>query len=324
MNEKNSGEDFIWAVLLHLGMNMWDDKKAPRLPIRDYLQCEDAVWRDVTQAMHDVGLNMVVVDLGEGMVFTKHPELAVRGSWSQDKMKRELDRLRGLGLEPIPKLNFSSHHDGWLGEYQFMLSTEKYYQVVSDVINEAIDVFGNPRFMHLGWDEEENYEIQKNRELILMRQGDLWWHDFMFTVHEVEKRGVRAWVWADHSHGHWDEWNARCPKGVLVSNSYYGRTFDESKADVGYVKPGIRAYHELDKAGYDQIPCGTNWVPGYYRDRHLKSNDVNFPLTVMECRRIISSTRLKGFLMAPWEVTDTKRREWLLHAVDLVGQSMKI
>ena len=324
MEDRKRAEPFIWGALLHLGMNMWGDQKAPRLPIRDFLQCEDRVWQEVTQAMHDVGMNMVVIDLGEGMEFKRHPELAVKGTWSQEKLRRKLDRLRALGLEPIPKLNFSSHHDGWLGEYQFMLSTPEYYKVVEDVIDEAIGVFGNPRLMHLGWDEEENYEIQKKRELILMRQGELWWHDYLFTVNEVEKRGVRARTWGDHAHNHWDEWRAHCPKSVLVSNAYYGRTFRIEDADVGYAKPEIRTYHELEKGGYDQIPCGTNWVPGYYKARHLRANDVNFPLTVMECRRIISPQRLKGFLMAPWEVTDAKRRDWLLHAVDLVGQSMKI
>ena len=243
MEKRKGNEPFAWGVLLHLGMNMWDDQKAPRRPIRDFLQCEDQVWQEVTQAMHDVGMNMVVIDLGEGMEFKKHPELAVKGTWSQEKMRRELDRLRSLGLEPIPKLNFSSHHDAWLGKYQFMLSTPEYYKVVEDVIDEAIDVFGNPRLMHLGWDEEENYEIQKNRELVLMRQGELWWHDYLFTVIEVEKRGVRAWTWGDHAHNHWDEWRAHCPKSVLVSNSYYGRTFRIEDADVGYVKPEIRTYH---------------------------------------------------------------------------------
>jgi hypothetical protein len=45
------------------------------------------------------------------MVYPSHPELAVKGSWSPEKMKSELARLRALGLEPIPKRNFSASHD---------------------------------------------------------------------------------------------------------------------------------------------------------------------------------------------------------------------
>ena len=321
MSDKKEKDEFIWAALLHLGMNMWHDQKAPLEPVRDYLWFEEDVWRDVTQAMHDVGMNMVVIDLGEGMEFRKHPELAVKGTWSQDKMRRELDRLRGLGLEPIPKLNFSSLHDAWLGEYQWMLSTPEYYRVVEDTIGEAIEVFGKPRFMHLGWDEEENGRLQQRYDLWVERHGDLWWHDFFFTLRQVEERGVRPWVW--HARD-FKEWTARCPKNVMVSWAMYGRTYDVNKVDVAYHVDRIPRYKGLDDAGYDQIPCATTWVPDYYSKYHIKQNDVNFPLTVAHCRRVISPERLKGFLMAPWMPTDSKNRDVLLHSIDLVVQSMKI
>ena len=314
-------DDFIWAALLHLGMNMWHDQKAPLKPVRDWLWFEEPVWRDVTQAMHDVGMNMIVIDLGEGMEFRKHPELAVKGTWSQDKMRRELDRLRGLGLEPIPKLNFSSLHDAWLGEYQWILSTPEYYRVVEDTIGEAIDVFEKPRFMHLGWDEEESGGLQQKYDLRVERHGDLWWHDFLFTLKKVEERGVRPWVW--HARD-FNEWTSRCPKNVIASWAMYGRTYDVNKVDVERHKEMIPRYKGLDDAGYDQIPCGTTWVPDHYAKYHIKQNDVNFPLTVAHCRSVISPNHLKGFLMAPWMPTDTKNRNVLLHSIDIVGQSMKI
>ena len=321
MSDKKEKDEFIWAALLHLGMNMWHDQKAPLKPVRDWLWFEEPVWRDVTQAMHDVGMNMIVIDIGEGMAFKKHPELAVKGTWSQEKMRRELDRLRGLGLEPIPKLNFSSLHDAWLGEYQWMLSTPGYYRVVEDTIGEAIEVFDKPRFMHLGWDEEENGGLQQKYDLRVERHGDLWWHDFLFTLKQVEERGVRPWVW--HARD-FKEWTSRCPKNVIASWAMYGRTYDVAKVDVERHKEMIPRYKKLDDEGYDQIPCGTTWVPDHYAKYHLQQNDVNFPLTVAHCRSVISPVRLKGFLMAPWMPTDTKNRNILLHSIDLVGQSMKI
>jgi len=268
-----------------------------------------------------VGMNMIVIDLGEGMAFKKHPELAVKGTWSQEKMRRELDRLRGLGLEPIPKLNFSSLHDAWLGEYQWMLSTPDYYRVVEDTIGEAIEVFDKPRFMHLGWDEEESGGLQQKYDLRVERHGDLWWHDFLFTLKQVEERGVRPWVW--HARD-FKEWTSRCPKNVIASWAMYGRTYDVAKVDVERHKEMIPRYKKLDDEGYDQIPCGTTWVPGHYAKYHIQQNDVNFPLTVAHCRSVISPKRLKGFLMAPWMPTDTKNRTVLLHSIDLVAQSMKI
>ena len=123
---------FIWGALLHLGCNMWDDfendpdgwarsaaeeKKRPnpfgpsgkrRSRYHSYLFCEDDVWRRTSDAAHAAGCNMLLVDVGEAVVYPSHPELAVAGSWSVEKLRRELARLRALGLEPIPKLNFSA------------------------------------------------------------------------------------------------------------------------------------------------------------------------------------------------------------------------
>lgn len=49
-------------------------------------------------------------------------------------MKAELARLRNLGLNPIPKYNFSCGHSAWLQEYAYMVGTKKYDQVCKDII----------------------------------------------------------------------------------------------------------------------------------------------------------------------------------------------
>ena len=40
---------------------------------------------------------MVVMDLGEFLEYPSHPELAVKGSWSADRMRAEVKRLRAMG-----------------------------------------------------------------------------------------------------------------------------------------------------------------------------------------------------------------------------------
>ena len=50
----------------------------------------------------------------------------------------------------------------------------------------------------------------------------------------------------------------------------------------------------------------------------------NFPLTVAHCRGAIGPECLKGFMMTTWARTVRDRREHILHAIDLVGQSMII
>ena len=62
------------------------------------------------------GLNTVVIDLEEALSYPSHPELAVKGTWGVERFRRKLEQLRAKGLEPIPKLNFSTTHDIWLKE----------------------------------------------------------------------------------------------------------------------------------------------------------------------------------------------------------------
>ena len=79
--------------------------------------------------MTRAGLNMIVIDLGDGVRYQSHPEIAVKKAWSPARLRRELKKLRDAGLEPIPKLNFSTAHDAWLGPYAGIVSSKTYYQV---------------------------------------------------------------------------------------------------------------------------------------------------------------------------------------------------
>lgn len=289
-------DDFIWAGLVHLGRNMVCDVPVESfgntppellsyLTEADYLRCDEKVWDDITQQMADAGQNMAVINIGEGILLESHPELAVKGSWSVEKMREKLARLRKLGLEPIPKLNFSATHDLWLKEYARMVSTQEYYRVCADVIREVAEIFDHPRFFHLGYDEE-SYNHQRRNNFCLIRQGELWWHDFLFFVKTVEDLGIRPWIWADYVWHHPAEFVKRMPRSVLMSNWYYGRQFWE--------KPNVAAmaYIELEKAGFDQLPCSSNW-----------SFPESYPMTVEFCSHFVDPSRLKGFIMAPWKAT---------------------
>jgi hypothetical protein len=100
-----------------------------------------------------------------------------------------------MGLEPIPKLNFSTCHDYWLGPYARMVSTPKYYEVCQNLIAEVIDLFDKPRYFHLGMDEEEQ-KHQRWFEHVVLRQYGLWWREFEFFVKQVEKG--QGLIWSDY------------------------------------------------------------------------------------------------------------------------------
>jgi len=322
---------YIWANLLQLGCNMWNDHVAePDKPyentVADFLRFDENVWKDLTEHMRDIGMNMVVIDLAEGLVYPSHPELAVKGSWMPETLRAELVRLRKMGLEPIPKLNFSASHDGWLGPWRYCRCTEKYYRVCREVIREVYDIFEKPRFFHIGMDEEDMAH-QGKRELVCFRRGELWWHDFLGFVKDVEDCGARAWMWSDFGWNHGEEFVKHCPKSVVQSNWYY----DEGPYGFDPAKPtkdkwdktwqnALNLFVDLDKAGFDQIPCGSIWNSPQREKLGIKTNDSMTELMAF-CRKNVSPERLKGFLMASWadyQVPSTKKDNE--HAMDLVAQ----
>ena len=317
-----TGTDRIKAVLLHLGHNMWcewlpDDvmktaeireKFRPNLNLRN----RDEQWRRVTARMAERKLNMLVIDIGEGLVYPSHPELAIEGSWSPDKLRDEIIRLRGMGIEAIPKLNFSATHDGWLKDYHRMLTLPKYYEVVKDVIRDVAEIFQTPRFFHLGYDEETIHN-QRASHFAVVRQGELWWHDFLWFNETVKKTGSRSWIWSDYGWRHKEEFLARMPRDVLQSNWYYYHI--DGEQDKEHLER-IAFFDELDKAGFDQIPCGSaySWKP-------------NFTELVRYCRKHLTvSPRLKGFLLAPWTRTWNRfhdKNAYALEAFEMGKTSVK-
>ena len=304
----------IYANLLHLSYNMWGDWENPAVKgkhwcARPYLRFDEKLWDDLLDAMRRRGMNMVVIDLGDGVEYASVPEIAVKNAWSRDKLKAELAKLRQMGLEPIPKLNFSTCHDQWLGPYARMVSTPKYYEVCAALIAEVIELFDKPRFFHLGMDEEEAVH-QTQFEHAIMRQHGLWWRDIEFFFKQVEAtKGVRPWIWGDYVWNHTQVFYERMPKSAVQSNWYRDPVRGPAKSVYGGVfnmdVECVRTYVDLDKAGYDEIPTVSNW-----------ETPDNISGTVRFCRQHLSTERLKGFLLAPWRPTVEEARDRHMDAIE--------
>jgi hypothetical protein len=305
----------FWGNLLHLSYNMWCDRIVDQLPgmskartevncRKPYLRCDDQLWRDLTARMAEAGMNLLLIDLGDGVRYESHPEIAVTGAWTPQKLCTELARLRKLGLEPIPKLNFSTAHDTWLGPYRRQVSTPTYYKVCGELIAEVAKLFDKPRFFHLGYDEETAGN-QVNNDYVVVRQHELWWHDFEFFVAEVQRNGMRPWIWSDYAWKHRDDFLRRTPKSVLQSNWYYGTNFTEKET-------AVKLYGDLEQHGFDQAPTGSNF-----------EHPQNFGETVKYCRRIIAPERLKGWVQTPWRPTLEQFRRVHMEAIAQVAEAMK-
>src|SRR5687767_8618183 len=87
------GHEFIWANLLHLSYNMWCDwenpkEKLPYIKMKPDLRFDEKLWVDLLEQMKSAGFNMVVIDLGDGVKYKSHPEIAVKNAWSRKKLRQ--------------------------------------------------------------------------------------------------------------------------------------------------------------------------------------------------------------------------------------------
>ena len=308
----------IWAYLIHLGSNMWNDKGEtepslgePGVPAwHDTLQTDEKVWDEVIRFLPSQGVNTVVVDLGEGVIYDSHPELAVEGSWTKEKLARKLGEIRALGMEPVPKMNFSACHDAWLREHSHRLSTPEYLAVIGDLISEACEIFGNPRLFHLGMDEE-TAEHQRYFSYAVVRGEEYWWKDFRFMIDCVEKKGARPWIWSDYYWSHPDVFARNMPREVLQSNWYYGNDF--LPHEDGRYNRYVQTYLDLDRLGYDQVPTSSTW-----------STKRSTYCTVIFGQKNLSEERLAGFMTAPWLNTRPAMRHCLMGDAEVFGDARKL
>jgi len=293
------------ALLLQLGNNMWCDwypEGVDVSAIKDgfpdtKLRCREDIWRQATDYAAARNLNMIVVDVAEGLAYPSHPELSIDGSWSAEKLAGEVARLRAKGLEVVPKLNFSTVHNGWLKQYRRQITTSGYYRLCEDLIRDVHEVFGSPRYIHLGGNDEFRMHAHPYQYFVA-REGNLYKQDFLHLVKTVEDLNARAWAWCDYGWTHPEFWTW-CPKSVLLSNrlgdaNRHGFEPGDQKLDtLKSVKieddKRIPAFRDIAAAGFDQVPCGTAGTVA----------------SVVKLGREAASSGLKGFMVAPWAPCDT-------------------
>lgn len=319
--------DFKWSFLAHFGMKMWgdlpkkygrngamakwltDDEYAaisnPPYSDKSHVRFDDGFWKDLAARLKADGCNQIVIDVGEFMKYPSHPEIAVKGSRDPSSLAAEVAHLRDMGFEVVPKLNFSTCHHAWLGQYTRMVSTPKYYEVCADLIRDTMEVFKGSPYLHLGMDEESRPKCHHNTSMIIMRQDDLWWHDLLFLVKEVEKHNARAWIWHDYlRYKPLEGFLKRMPKTVLQSPWNYSMKLTDK--DPRYAK----LYRDLTGNGYDILPAGSNCygVPE------------SFAAIDRWCRENLDPAHYKGIQMAPWLGTYEPYRRLHFAASNLIAK----
>ncbi len=296
----NDGPRFgIRAMLLHLSYNQWRDRPSKDVVYgySDRLRFDKPVFDEAVALMARLRMNMVLLDLGDAVRYRSHPEIAVKGALSPTQLKALLDQCRGVGVEPIPKLNFATTHDVWLKQYGKMVGTEAYDEVCNDLIAEVMTLFDGPRFFHVGMDEETIGHC-RGLELdhIILREGKAWLDAVKRLDEMVRRHGARTWMWGDPLWPDREGSRPAIPRRILLSDWNYGdrKTFPTSTL--------------IEKLGYDNVPAAANWTV-----------DENASLYARFAARTLAPRKNPGMMMTVWNPTVRRCRCNILNAISLAA-----
>jgi hypothetical protein len=198
----------------------------------------------VVDAMADVGMNLLVIDIEDGVVFKSHPELRRRYSVPMAQLETLARAARERGIDVVPKLNFSkSHrhlHDEWLRPHthpeNWLQGRRSYWRTARDVIAEAVRACQPRRFFHIGMDEDHSRSLRQYVEDIerlrrILRAHKLRpvvWNDSCFEgqdvtaeVHGEKSRAAEGRLPKNVVHVLWD-YDSAHPAAVrrLVSEGF--------------------------------------------------------------------------------------------------------
>ena len=309
----------IWSVLVHLTGHIQEGNHYDTLPF------DDGMWDNILRQAEWAGVNTIVLDVGDGVEFASHPEIAIKGAWTRGRVREEVRRLRDMGITLIPKLNFATPHHKWLGEYRHMVSTSIYYRVASDLIKEVYELFDKPAYIHLGMDEEDAQHVA-HMPLAIYRQGELYWHDLNFLFDCVADTGATPWIWSCPLYGHYEEYGKHVGVDDAVLSPWYYNAFRrehwtpvESRAEYvayynegKYKEMGIKFVEEdpylvkfrnispdVVKKGYKLIPCASVYNRCDYNTYDL----------VEYFHDLCPDEQLFGFMSAPWGRTLPTERQ---------------
>ena len=190
-------------------------------------------------------------------------------------------------------------------EYAKMVSTETYYRVCRDLIDEVCALF-QPEILHLGMDEEV-YENQAKYDYVVIRQNDLWWHDLYYLINCVEANGVRACIWSDYARHKPQEFVEKCPKSVVQCPWYYFNEFEGELSEENKIR--VEPFKILAQAGFDIIAGGSN---EYFEE--------NARLLHAFCKKHIAENQYVGIIQTTWAATTEDCRKQLFVAAELIKE----
>ncbi len=327
-----------WGILTHLSFNIAGDLKR-----QEKLIFDEAVWRRVVDKCEEHGLNTIVLDVNDGVQWESHPEISLPGAWSKEKVRSEVLRLREKGIEIIPKLNFSTTHDVWMGEYGRMVSTSIYYKVCRDLILEVYDMFLQPKYIHIGMDEENwKHFNDPGYEFIAARRDGLLVHDINFFNACVKEAGAKTHMWHDPFNDLEPEFSKDIDKDIFPYVWMYYSYLKENWTLISEQDEEVREWYRVQfvkRYGYtveyvEESPSvikAMALVEKFMKEGHkfiMTTSNLYIKNCEVDCLEFVRRHNpdfscLAGMITTTWSNVCEEREAIIMESIELLGKARK-
>lgn len=157
-------------------------------------------------------LNTLVWQVEAGYRYSTWPKLANRPALTREQVREVADFARDHFLEVIPATNLLGHTD-WIGlkypglqedgkPHQICTRHPDTYPLIWDLLDEMLELFDQPKRLHVGLDEVrwQTFSLPPEQRCERCRDVPKWriYADHVKRLHEyLAGRGVEMWLWSD-------------------------------------------------------------------------------------------------------------------------------
>lgn len=286
------------------------------------------------------------------------PEIAVPFSEDQADVKREIDYARRNFIEVSPLLQSLGHCDHLFmagknrdiaenpdRPYSYCVSNPRTYPYVFKLYDEAIELFGNPRFVHIGHDEVTEPGGFPRCEECKKRTAEQIFVDDTLKMHEhMAKSGARIMMWGDMMLARGDSPDAtnakspedakwirdQLPKDVVITDWHYAaakpedykslnvfmREGHDTIAATWYTPANIEAFAKQAKAVGAMGLLQTTWAGFDSNEDNLKASFNQFSAIILAAEYAWNSGKT-DLEHLPYNADEEFHRAWNPAPVDI-------
>jgi len=260
------------------------------------------------------GFNTILWEMEDAVRFDTCPEIAAPDAMSKAELAAILAFARESGLENMPLLQTLSHNAYVLRhpKYQhlserpgflelYCLSRPETGRFLADWAKETADLFGNPRYFHIGADEAN--KIGKECDLCRksveeMGVAGLIVKHLAPVKQALFERQITPVMWADMVHNH-PELKTMLDRRIILADWWY-EPAEQAFRRVGPDKRRVNVFAgaaELRKSGFTVWGCAASrsWGDSVFAPRH----DHHFK-NYREWRRAFAEIPLEGVMLTSW------------------------